>query len=95
MLSTEQRILNIEKAIERIEKMMCNYLIEARLPSSKWVPESQAMRTLTLSKKSLQRLRVEGSLRYSTASGKNIKYWQPDLEKYLSMNSNIKTKIPT
>lgn len=84
MPTTEQRLAALEKKIAALEKAI------QQSSSTQWIPEEDAMKILSLGKKSLQLLRIKGELRYSTATGRKIKYYKPDIERYLDSNSNKK-----
>jgi len=90
-LSTDQRIEQLEQTVARLEKLLLRSLpIETNTKTSKWMSEAETMKELNLKRSSLFNLRASGVLRYSTASGKKIKYWREDVEKYLLQHSNVK-----
>lgn len=60
--------------------------------NSTWITEEETIKMLDLKPRSLFTLRAAGTLRYSTASGRKIKYLRQDVEKYLSDNSNLHSR---
>lgn len=60
--------------------------------NSIWLTEEETIGILDLQPRSLYKLRADNTLRYSTASGRKIKYLKTDVEKYLSENSNLHSK---
>lgn len=60
--------------------------------SKTWMLESEAMEVLDLKPRALFDLRTNGTLRFSTASGRKVKYLRADVEKYLNDNSNLHSR---
>ena len=58
--------------------------------ATRWLPEARVMYLLSLSKRTLARLRSQGVFRTSSATGKKIKYYRVDVENYLYENSSVR-----
>ena len=71
----------IDKVVERIQQ-------QHSIKEDKWVSSAEAMRKLRIqSKTTLQKLRDEGSIRYSQPEKKLILYDTDSIDAYLSANA--------
>jgi len=59
-------------------------VLSHRASTSKWMSEDEVKALTDLSTDTLYRKRKEGKLRYSTVSGRKIKYLRTDVEAYLN-----------
>ena len=56
---------------------------------NRWMTEAEVMAATDLSKRSLFEKRKKGVFRFSTVSGRKIKYLRKDVESYINGNSTL------
>jgi antitoxin component of MazEF toxin-antitoxin module len=82
-----------ELIISMLKKLVENPIENTDEKSTKtWMLESEVMEMLDLKPRSLYELRMNNTLRSSTASGRKVKYLRADVEKYLNDNSNLHSR---
>lgn len=89
--------MELEARLNRIEQMLFELLDlthgKQTLPmTDKWLTEPQVMQILNLSKRGVSDLRRNNKIRASSATGRNFRYYKPDVEKYLYENSTVRKR---
>ena len=86
----------IEARLDHIEKMLSLILDGMETTSNpivdKWLTEPQVMKILNLTKRAMKDIRRKNEIRTSSATGRNFKYYKPDVERYLYDNSIVKKR---
>ena len=91
-MNTELEILlRIEDSLNRLGNVlegMYNPVVTDI--KSKWLTEHEVMTILNTTKRGMEKIRAKQVIRTSTPSGRNHKYYRPDVEKYLYDNSAVR-----
>lgn len=81
-MSDTALLTDIVKRLVRIEKTL-------RPTTANWLTEEEAMKLTDLSRCALWRKRKAGVFRWSSATGRKVKYLAKDVEAYLNDNSTL------
>ena len=88
-MKLQHRLLHLEKLVEQIHFAITHNTNNIH---NKWMSESEVRALLEVGVATMYKIRRDSIIRTSSATGKNFKYFAPDVERYLLEHSAVSRK---